>query len=100
VEAQSPDFTYLEIDKHESAIKHINDLGLKRVGVEEEFISYALAKEYEKEIPGIELVPMKNQLTKIRSVKEAQEVAHIRKAAALADEGWEMIQEKNAARGF
>ena len=94
VQAQSPDFSYLEIDKHESAIKHIKNLGFKRVGVEEEFISFSLATDYTEQIPGIELVPMKNLLTKIRSVKEAEEVAHIKKAAALADEGWAMIQEK------
>lgn len=92
--AQSPDFTYLEIDKHESATKHIGGLGLKRVGIEDEFISYAVANEYLKEIPGLELVPLKGHLTNIRSVKEAAEVDQIRKAAAIADEGWKMIQEK------
>ena len=91
-QAQSPGFTYLEIGKHESAVKHIRDLELQRVGIEDEFISLSLAKEYEKEIPGIELVPLNNQLTVIRSVKEPEEVNQIRKAAELADEGWEMIQ--------
>lgn len=94
VQEQSPAFTYLEIDKHETAIKYINNLGFKRVGIEEEFISHSLALDYKEKIPGIELVPMKSQLTKIRSVKDAEEVAHIKKAAALADEGWDMIQEK------
>ncbi len=94
VQEQSPDFTYLEIDKHETAIKYINNLGFKRVGIEEEFISYSLAMSYEDQIPGIELVPMKSQLTKIRSVKSAEEVASVKKAAALADEGWDMIQKK------
>lgn len=94
VQEQSPAFAYLEIDKHESAIKHIENLGFNRVGVEEEYISFSLATEYQEKIPGIELVSMKNQLTLIRSVKDEAEVAHIRKAAALADEGWAMIHQK------
>ncbi len=94
VQAQCPDFTYLQIDKHESACKHIRGLGLKRVGVEDEYVSISLATEYEKEIPDIELVPMKNQMTVIRSVKEASEIDCIRKAASVADAGWAKIQEK------
>lgn len=94
VKEQSPDYTYLQIDKHESAIKHLRDLGFQRVGIEEEFISYSLACEYEKGIPGIQLVSMKNQMTLIRSRKEAEEVNRIRRAAAIADEGWRMILDK------
>ncbi|SMP48528.1 M24 family metallopeptidase [Anoxynatronum buryatiense] len=94
VSEQSPDFTYLQIDKHESAIKHLRELGFKRVGIEEEFISYSLACEYEKGVPGIELVPMNNQMTIFRSVKEPGEAEIIRRAAAIADKGWEMILNK------
>ena len=91
---QSPGFTYLEIGKHDSAAKHIANLGLKRVGIEEEYISYATATAYKDEIPSVDLVPMNELLTEIRSVKEMEEVQNIRRAAAVADEGWNMIQRR------
>ena len=93
-EEQSPSFTYLQIDKHESALKHIHSLGLQRVGIEEESVSVMLAEEYRKAIPGIELVPMQQYMTIIRSVKEPEELALIRQAANVADEGWAMIQDR------
>lgn len=78
-----------------SRIKPITDvlleMGLTRIAIEEDYVSYGQALEYQEKIPQVQLVPLQGALTKMRSVKTPEEVEKIRKAAAIADAAYTHI---------
>jgi len=59
--------------------------GFKRLGVEAEHVSVAQLEEM-RENAGIEIVPLKGVVENLRAVKDAEEVAAIRKAVRLNEE--------------
>jgi len=64
------------------------DLGIKRLGFEENLITYKTYKELTRLIEGIELAPLEGTIEKLRQVKDLEEISNIEKAAAIADEGF------------
>ncbi len=66
----------------------VSSLGLKRLGVEALGISLALFEELQKAMEKVELVPIKDELEKLRGSKNAEEIALIRKASEIAEAAW------------
>lgn len=57
----------------------------KRIGIEDGFMDVATYKKIKKEISTVELIPLGDGLTRIRSVKEESEIDDLRQAAHIGD---------------
>lgn len=62
-----------------------------RLGLEEAHLTLRAYRLLQKEIPGIELVPLNNFFEEIRAIKEEAEVDLIAKAAYIADNAWQTL---------
>jgi Xaa-Pro aminopeptidase len=65
--------------------------GIKRLGIEDDFMTVGFSEDLKRAMPGIELVPARSIFAKLRVKKDASEIENIRKAAAIADEAFEHI---------
>lgn len=71
--------------------QQLTKLGLKRVGFEDDNLTYHAFKSYQSKLSGIELVPLHQQVEKIRWVKDRAEIEAIEKAAAITDQAFDHI---------
>lgn len=62
----------------------VKALGIKKIGLEQDHLSYSTWKDYEGAIAA-ELVPISNLVEKMRLIKTPEEVAIIKEAADIAD---------------
>lgn len=65
--------------------------GVQRLGFESDFVTFDSYAAYQKELAGVELVPAAGLVERLRMVKEAEEIAAIRQAAAIADAAFDHI---------
>lgn len=98
------DFRYLEQAKEECVdyeiIEHnnectvydiLNSFNILTIGFEDDFITYSQFQEFQKKLNKVQWVPMKGMLSRLRMVKDAQEILYIEKAALIADEAFGYI---------
>lgn len=71
--------------------EQLTKLGVKRVGFEDDNLTYHTFKSYQSKLPGIELVPLHQQVEKIRWVKDRSEIKAIKKAADITDQAFAHI---------
>lgn len=64
--------------------EQVKKLGIKRLGFEEENVSFSMYKLYEKEISA-ELVPFSGEIEKLRLIKTEPEIKILKEAAEIAD---------------
>ena len=69
-------------------------LGARRIGFEADHVAVAAADRLRAYLPDAELVPTSGLVEGLRRVKEPDELARIREAARLADEGLAYILER------
>jgi Xaa-Pro aminopeptidase len=69
--------------------EQISALGLRRLGFEAQGISVARFEQLQKALGHVELVPVKDELERLRGTKTAEEIAWIRKAIQVAEEAWQ-----------
>ncbi len=62
--------------------------GIKRLGIEDDFMTVGFCEDLKRALPGIELIPARSLFSKLRVIKDASEIANIRKAANIADEAF------------
>lgn len=62
--------------------------GIKKLGIEEDFMTVDMYEDLKSKAPGIELCPAKNIISKLRIIKDSTEVANISRAAEIADEAF------------
>ncbi|MCS7280553.1 MAG: Xaa-Pro peptidase family protein [Desulfobacterota bacterium] len=72
----------------------VNDYGLKRIGFESNYTSYAIYEEWKKKLKECEILPLKNEIDDIRKIKEPEEIDKIRKAIRIAEEAFIRVYEK------
>ncbi|HYE84208.1 MAG TPA: Xaa-Pro peptidase family protein [Clostridia bacterium] len=65
--------------------------GIRRLGIEEDFMTVGFCEDLKMALPGIELLPARSIFSRLRVTKDAAEVDNIRKAAAIADEAFRHI---------
>ncbi|MEK3890762.1 M24 family metallopeptidase [Bacillus sp. FSL K6-3431] len=70
--------------------KHVKELGIKKLGFEQDYMSYSLWNAY-KEAVETEFVPISNLLENMRLIKSAQELSIIKEAADIADAAFKHI---------
>jgi Xaa-Pro aminopeptidase len=69
----------------------VSSLGLKRLGLEAQGISVARYEQLKKGLETIKLVPIKDELERLRGSKTAEEIAWITKASQIAEAAWEEV---------
>jgi Xaa-Pro aminopeptidase len=86
-----------EIVKHlgtivEEASNQAKLMGIKRLGFEQDHLTFAVYKAYESAVEG-ELVPVSGLLEKLRLIKEPSEIKILKEAAKIADAAFAHIVE-------
>jgi Xaa-Pro aminopeptidase len=72
---------------------HSAPLGLKRLGFEAQGISVALFEQLQQAMEGIALVPIKEELERLRGLKTSEEITAIKGAIAIAERAWKKVLE-------
>ncbi|SHF02212.1 MULTISPECIES: M24 family metallopeptidase [Caloramator] len=75
------DFIKMLSDKH----------NIKRLGVEEDRMSFADYITYKEKLEGVEIVKLEQTIEKIRMIKDEEEIKLIETAASIADKAFEHI---------
>ncbi|UQD52708.1 Xaa-Pro dipeptidase [Bacillus methanolicus] len=86
-----------EIVQHKGSLpdevaKQVKKLGIKKLGFEQDHLSYSSFKAYEKAI-GAELVPVSGVVEKLRLIKTESEIKILKEAADIADAAFKYILE-------
>ena len=71
----------------------ISALGLRRLGFEAQGISVALFEQLQGRMQEVELVPIKDELERLRGLKTGEEITVIKKAVQVAEEAWKKVLE-------
>lgn len=89
---EAKDFTIIEHTGPitEELAKRVADLGVKRLGFEEDDLSYATYKAYEGAIPA-KLIATSSLIETIRLVKTPEEIEVLKAAAKIADDAYTHI---------
>ncbi|WP_070120706.1 M24 family metallopeptidase [Bacillus marinisedimentorum] len=74
----------------EEAAKQAKAMGIKKLGFEQNDMTYALYRTYEKQVEG-ELVPTSGIIEKIRLIKTDSEIKILKEAAEIADAAFDHI---------
>lgn len=84
---QAPDFQVVEhAVKPMQTVKELLDgLSIKKLGLEQNHLSYSLYRSYEADLGDIQAVPTSLVVEKLRMYKDAEEIAAMQAAADLAD---------------
>ncbi|RLC77382.1 MAG: Xaa-Pro dipeptidase [Chloroflexi bacterium] len=92
---ECPQFELVKIEGKFTEVlpEMLADAGVKRLGFESEHLTVAQYEEWQRAAKGVEWVPTRGLVEKIRMVKTPEEVEAIRKAVALADEAFAHICE-------
>ena len=80
-----------EVIKDEDNIWKEIDKSIKRVGIQEENITYARYKKYKSKLSNVEFVSIENILRKLRIKKTKKELENIKVAAKIADKAFSHI---------
>lgn len=72
--------------------EQVKKLGIKKLGFEEDYLTYSLFKVYEKEVEA-ELVPVAGLIEKLRLIKTDAEIKILKEAADIADAAFKHILE-------
>ncbi len=72
-------------------MEQIKNDGIKKIGFEDEIVSYSSYMTISEQLPKIELIRMKDSITKLRLVKEDSEIVIIQKAVDIADQAFTHI---------
>lgn len=90
-EKEAPAFKILKADREVE--KKISELSssLTRIGIEEEEVSWAQYKKWEKEFAGVRLVEASKLLGQLREIKDREEIEIIRQAVEITDRAFKQI---------
>ncbi len=91
VEASQQRFPYRILPKRTDMNELLGEFFQGRVGLEAEHLSVATLESFWRDFPDLEFVSTSNVFEQIRRRKTPEEIAHIRKAAELADQGFQHI---------
>jgi Xaa-Pro aminopeptidase len=95
VEQASKQIQGYEIIQHtglmiEEVAKQVANLGIKKLGFEQDDLSYAAFKAYEKAVQA-ELIPVSGVVEKLRLIKSDSEIKILKEAAEIADAAFQHI---------
>jgi Xaa-Pro aminopeptidase len=76
---------------HDFIKKLVEENGIKRLGVEEDTMTFADYDAYKEKLTGVEIVKLNQVIEKIRAIKDDEEIELIAKAAEIADKAFDHI---------
>ncbi len=88
---QCKEYKLVEISRTNPLTDALREYNIRRLGIEDDFVTFGQYMDYTDKLEKVEFVPLKGALTKLRSVKSPEEIALIQKAAAIADEAFSYI---------
>lgn len=91
VEAAQQRFPHRILLKRTEMNKLLSEFFRGRVGIEADHLSVAALEGFKRDFPSLEFVSTTGIFENLRKRKTPEEIAHIRKAAELADQGFEHI---------
>ncbi|MCX7747489.1 MAG: Xaa-Pro peptidase family protein [Clostridia bacterium] len=91
--SQAPAF---KIIQHEGSLmlsinEVLRDLGVKRLGFEESYVTFEKYSEYKSKLVSNEILPLNGLVENIRLVKEPEEIEIIKQAVKIADDAFSHI---------
>lgn len=75
----------------DALVDRVNKLGLKRIGFEDDNLTYHQYSVYKKKLAGAGLVPVHRAVERVRRIKDREETAALRLAAAITDDAFTHI---------
>ncbi|MBE4910463.1 aminopeptidase P family protein [Bacillus luteolus] len=95
VEQANKQIEHFEIVQHKGPIieevaKQAAEMGLKKLGFEQDDLTFATYKAYEKEV-NAEFVPVSGAIEKLRLIKSESEIKILKEAAEIADAAYSHI---------
>ncbi|MGE6629353.1 M24 family metallopeptidase [Bacillus sp. NPDC077027] len=75
----------------ETAAQTAKDFGVKRLGFEQNHMTFAVYEQYREKMSGIELVPVSDSVEKLRLIKSSEEIKILEEAAKIADRAFDHI---------
>ncbi len=69
----------------------LRDMPIFRLGIEDEVVSFALYRKYKSDHADIKFLPLESALDQLRTAKDEDELASIRRAVAIADQAFAAI---------
>jgi Xaa-Pro aminopeptidase len=96
VEAAQAEARGYEVVRHErpyvtTLAKVAGDAGIGSIGFEADRVPVAMLAAWQSAMPGVAFVPIGTLMEELRIVKDAEEIAAIRRAAVLADQALEEL---------
>jgi Xaa-Pro aminopeptidase len=89
---ETKDCRVILIDKGIKGVAaQISSFGLKRLGFEAQSISVAIFEQLQENMQETELVPIKDDLERLRGLKGDEEITLIKKAVQVAEEAWKKV---------
>ena len=77
---------------HEAGAEQVRALGIRRLGFEAPWLTFKTHADLAKELDGAaELLPLEGLIEPLRAVKDADELARVRAAVAIADRAMEAL---------
>jgi Xaa-Pro aminopeptidase len=87
----------LETRDNDGALASLSDrYGIRRLGFDSLHTTYRMYERYMEVLPGLEMVPVQNDLEEIRRCKDASEIAIMRRALEIHTEAFNRTFEKMA----
>ena len=71
--------------------QNIISASIKKLGFEENFVTYGFYEELRSKLDNIEFVKLNNMIEQIRQIKDEEEIKNIEKAASIADDAFSHI---------
>jgi Xaa-Pro aminopeptidase len=71
--------------------EHISPLSANRLGFEAQAISVALFEQLRKEMKGVKLIPIMEDLERLRGLKNPEEITAIKGAITIAEGAWNKV---------
>jgi Xaa-Pro aminopeptidase len=95
MQREAPDFELAKIKTRFQDLlpEIVADLGVKRLGFESEHVTVDQLKTFSEATDGVEWVPLKETVEKLRTMKEEDEIEALRRSAALNDEAFAHLLE-------
>lgn len=90
---QTEDFEIVEISRTNPITNFLKKMDMKRLGFEDDKMSFSTYSNYKDALSSTEMVPLKGLMLDLRAIKDEKELEVIRQASKIADNGFKYILE-------
>ncbi|MGL5652404.1 MAG: M24 family metallopeptidase [Paraclostridium sp.] len=88
---QTEDFEIVEISRTNPITNFLKEMDMKRLGFEDDKMSFSTYSNYKEALSSTEMVPLKGLMLDLRAIKYEKELDVIRQASKIADNGFKYI---------